>query len=734
MLRRYSMMRGDSDWASITESAARSTLWVEGQGQRWSYTYKNIKGSKVNGAANRTAQLINLLSTSPEGVVAYNSNVPHAVLITDYTGGVFYCADPLPGRPSGRIPLSQAYGFSNSAASATSFWYVTSPSISLTPSKPADTENPSISNVKITDINRDGYTITCNVSDNVGVDKVMFPTWLNSPGQEAKWYQGTLNGNTASYHVDINDIGGNEGTYFTHIYAYDNAGNYIGVGIDVYIDRTPAQIKDVKITDIDSTGYTVSCEVTDASGVDRVQFPTWTEYNGRDDLLEDWHVNPKSSGIRNGNTFSYRVNDSDHNFERGQYITHIHAYDAMGNNSNYGTDTNIQNKFQAKNSIVYNGHEYYLLNDLLSWTDAKDTCEKNGGYLATITTQAEQNVVMKLVSQMNREGYYIGGYDNTGINGPYRWVTGELFSYTNWAPSEPNNAEGIEHYLEIYSHDGKWNDNSYDSHGILTRGYIMEKVAIVSAREVSLSKNNLSFNQKGSTASLIATVLPANATNKSVTWKSSNTSVATISNSKVTAVGNGTANITVTTADGNKTATCKVTVKIPDPVKPNVPKVTAKSVSLNKRSVTLYKGKTYTLKAKVSPSNYRDGFSWSSSNRNTTVSNTGKLTANKAGKSTITVKTNNNKRAYCNVVVKEIKSKSVALNKKSITLYKGKKYTLKATIKPGNSTDGRSWSSSSKKYATVTSKGTITAIRKGSCTITVKTSSGKKAVCKVVIK
>lgn len=84
--------------------------------------------------------------------------------------------------------------------------------------------------------------------------------------------------------------------------------------------------------------------------------------------------------------------------------------------------------------------------------------------------------------------------------------------------------------------------------------------ATVAVTGVSLSKTSLSLVEGGS-ETLLATVSPANATNKSVTWSSSNDSVATVDASgKVTAVKAGTATITVRTVDGGKTATCNLTV------------------------------------------------------------------------------------------------------------------------------------------------------------------------------
>ncbi|MBQ6813959.1 MAG: RICIN domain-containing protein, partial [Lachnospiraceae bacterium] len=99
----------------------------------------------------------------------------------------------------------------------------------------------------------------------------------------------------------------------------------------------------------------------------------------------------------------------------------------------------------------------------------------------------------------------------------------------------------------------------------------------VQASSVTLNKTSVTLSKKGATVSLAPTILPSTTTTKSVTWSSSNTNVATVNaNGVVTAVGNGTAIITVKTASGSKTATCKVIVSI-------VPT----GVSLNKTSATL---------------------------------------------------------------------------------------------------------------------------------------------------
>lgn len=81
----------------------------------------------------------------------------------------------------------------------------------------------------------------------------------------------------------------------------------------------------------------------------------------------------------------------------------------------------------------------------------------------------------------------------------------------------------------------------------------------VSVTGVSLDKPSAEL-EVGGTITLTKTIEPANATNQNVTWSSSDVKVATVENGTVKAVAVGTADITVTTEDGGKTATCTVTV------------------------------------------------------------------------------------------------------------------------------------------------------------------------------
>lgn len=132
------------------------------------------------------------------------------------------------------------------------------------------------------------------------------------------------------------------GTYTVYVYAI-NVGGHVGSNYNTCLgsktvtisqsDTTPPVISNVKVT-ADTNGYTVTCNVNDASGIDRVMFPSWTKYNGQDDLIGNdgsWPYQNALRGTVTGNRASFRVNRKDHNNEMGEYITHIYAYDKYGN-------------------------------------------------------------------------------------------------------------------------------------------------------------------------------------------------------------------------------------------------------------------------------------------------------------------------------------------------------------------------------------------------------------------
>lgn len=128
LMRRAAMLSGDSDWRTITESAMRKLFWVEDAGMYNYYTYRDFTVSYGRIQYDAKAELRDLLSRHPEGIVAYDYDYPHAILLTDYSNGVFYCADPANNTPKGRMSASNAL---ISVSGVEGYWFVESPSLSL---------------------------------------------------------------------------------------------------------------------------------------------------------------------------------------------------------------------------------------------------------------------------------------------------------------------------------------------------------------------------------------------------------------------------------------------------------------------------------------------------------------------------------------------------------------------------------------------------------------------------
>ena len=163
--------------------------------------------------------------------------------------------------------------------------------------------------------------------------------------------------------------------------------------------------------------------------------------------------------------------------------------------------------------------------------------------------------------------------------------------------------------------------------------------------------------------------------------------------------------------------------------------IAKKKPTIKLAKTTLTVGLKQTVSApKVTYQNGDKIRSWKSSNKSVaTVNSKGKITGKKAGTARITVTLKSGKKATLKVTVKKISTTKLKINKKSLTLKKGKTYTLKTSVTPKNSQDKLTFKSSNKKVATVSSKGKITAKKKGTAKITVQ-SGAKKVVCTVKVK
>ncbi|MBR3372628.1 MAG: Ig-like domain-containing protein [Bacteroidaceae bacterium] len=251
--------------------------------------------------------------------------------------------------------------------------------------------------------------------------------------------------------------------------------------------------------------------------------------------------------------------------------------------------------------------------------------------------------------------------------------------------------------------------------------------------ELSLDNTSLTFTSLGNSQTLVATITPDYAVNKTVTWKSNNTTVATVNSSGVvTPKKNGTAIITVTTTDGtNLSKTCVVTVNV------------ATGISLDKTSLSFNSlNNTQKLTANISPDNVANRkVAWKSSNTAVvTVDENGIVTPKANGNATITATTTDgtNFSATCSVTV-AITTTGISLDKTSLSfndVYSSTSATLKATVFPSNAANKSvTWKSSNSTVATVSSTGVVRPKGYGTATITATTSDGTNlsATCDVAV-
>ena len=289
---------------------------------------------------------------------------------------------------------------------------------------------------------------------------------------------------------------------------------------------------------------------------------------------------------------------------------------------------------------------------------------------------------------------------------------------------------------------GNWDNNgkkNYTASGANvvvengTVGSVAPCVTVVPVSSVSIAGGDFELKE-GASKQLSATVSPSNATNRSVSWKSSNTSVATVDASgKVTAVKAGTATVTATA--GGQSASVSVTVIKDEPVIVPVSSVSISGTGVSGNRASIKVGAGLALSATVLPVDATDrAVSWKSTNSAVaTVDADGNVRGVAAGNAGITA-TAGGKSASIIVTVQPdgVAVQSVAITGNGISnneasIQSNETLQLKAQVSPANATVGTlAWSSSDTSVATVSGSGVVTAKNPGTTAITV-TAGGKSA-------
>ena len=243
--------------------------------------------------------------------------------------------------------------------------------------------------------------------------------------------------------------------------------------------------------------------------------------------------------------------------------------------------------------------------------------------------------------------------------------------------------------------------------------------------KIELNKDSLTLEGKGKEEKLEVKLTPnITSSDKTITWTSSDNSVATINNNGVVkSVGKGSATITATTSNG-LTASLNVTVTIP-----------TTSVTINsQKEITMNINTTNNLTAKVEPSDNSDTLNWTSSDNNiVSVNNLGMITAKNAGTAIITAKSGAKEdKITVNVVIPVTSFHLVS--KDNIKVLKGTTSTIVTKINPENATDQTiTWTSNNESVATVNDSGIVTAKNAGFSVITGSLSNGMKVTVTVEV-
>lgn len=249
------------------------------------------------------------------------------------------------------------------------------------------------------------------------------------------------------------------------------------------------------------------------------------------------------------------------------------------------------------------------------------------------------------------------------------------------------------------------------------------EMTVIGAAATKVALSNQTVNV-GEMATILRTLTPAYA-DPTLTWSSSDPSVATVDEAGVvTGHKVGSAIVTATAASG-VSGTCTVTVKKP-----------SQTLTLDANDLTLEVGITHQLTAILEPADTTDTLTWSSSSTSVVTVKDGLLTPVKAGTALISVRSTSGLTASCNVrvVAKRVLPQSVTLRQTAAAMAVGETLQLTAEVLPSNTTEpGLTWSSSAPDIVSVSASGVLEALAPGAAEIRVETANGLYDLCQVKV-
>ena len=646
----------------------------------------------------------------------------------------------------------------------------------VTISKNTDTSKPTISNVKITNITAAGYTVSCTVTDNVGVTKVQFPTWRRRDTSEGcTWYDGVKNGSTWSFTFEDAEY---SDEYMTHIYAYDAAGNSSSAKCDaVYCTQTgdvPAIIN---------------------GGIYVIR-----ERNPREWIVMDYSNSSKvtrRSYDENASSQKFKIEEVKDGYYRLIAVDSGKVLAVAGESANYGSNLVLADWKGTDGQLFKFNHSqneyYYMISKLgpyISRVNGGDpaTGTRNGGVMTmswklefikctahswdngTVTTKATctkagvktyrcKNCSAAKTEAIPAAGHGAGTWKVTKAATCTQTGTKAYVCGTCGATIRSEGIPAAGHTYQTVT------DKAATCTAAGSRHKECSVCGYKAGSETIPAKGHgtgtwkvtkaASCTQAG-TKAYVCGVCGGTIRNESISATGHTYRVVTDKKATCTAAGSRhkecdvcghKAGSETIAAAGHQYGAYQVTKKATissTGIKKRTCKVCKESetkrISKLKASIKVEKTKLSVGVKKTVPApkvTYQRGDkiqSWKSANKAiATVSKSGRITGKKAGTTTITVRLKSGKTAKIKVTVKKTVTPKIKLNRTKVTLKKGKAYSLKISVTPQSIRNKIKFTSSNKKVAVVSSKGKITAKRRGSATV--KVYYGKvSAKCRVTVK
>lgn len=120
------------------------------------------------------------------------------------------------------------------------------------------------------------------------------------------------------------------------------------------------------------------------------------------------------------------------------------------------TEAQKQTETAAQTETEKTVRSYTLVKGDYTWSEALKYCQEHGGYLASVTSEEEQKMAEAEIAKDPTVKVVWLGAENLSTGGTFKWSNGDEFTYSKWAPGEPNNDQGLEHYLVMYYVDDEW--------------------------------------------------------------------------------------------------------------------------------------------------------------------------------------------------------------------------------------------------------------------------------------